>query len=105
MKVDLWRQWRAGDSISVISRALGKPPGSVFTVLKHHGGIAPAERVRRADRLSAEDRESISRGVETTVAQRCVDADAQLVDGLTELIGLLVGMHSEPRRADIGQGQ
>ncbi|MCG5220612.1 hypothetical protein [Streptosporangium sp. KLBMP 9127] len=56
MKVDLWRQWRAGDSISVISRALGKPPGSVFTVLKHHGGIAPAERVRRADHLSAEDR-------------------------------------------------
>ncbi|MEU4235495.1 hypothetical protein AB0F17_65470 [Nonomuraea sp. NPDC026600] len=23
----MWRRWRAGDSISVISRALGKPPG------------------------------------------------------------------------------
>lgn len=30
MKEDLWRRWRAGESISVISRALGKPPGSVF---------------------------------------------------------------------------
>ena len=42
MKADLWRRWRAGESISVISRQIGKPPGSVFTVLKHHGGIAPA---------------------------------------------------------------
>ncbi|WP_433347499.1 helix-turn-helix domain-containing protein [Microtetraspora malaysiensis] len=72
MKEDLWRRWRAGDSISVISRALGKPPGSVFTVLKHHGGIAPAERVRRADRLSAEDRESISRGLEAGASLRSI---------------------------------
>jgi hypothetical protein len=36
MKADLWRRWRAGESISVISRQIGKPPGSVFTVLKHH---------------------------------------------------------------------
>lgn len=72
MKVNSWRQWRAGDSISVISRALGKPPGSVFTVLKHHGGIASAERVRRADRLSAEDRESISRGLEAGASLRSI---------------------------------
>jgi IS30 family transposase len=72
MKVELWRRWRAGDSISVISRGLGKPPGSVFTVLKHHGGIAPAERVRRVDRLSAEDRESISRGLEAGASLRSI---------------------------------
>ncbi|SCD57211.1 hypothetical protein GA0115240_11507 [Streptomyces sp. DvalAA-14] len=41
MKADLWRRWGAGESISVISRQIGKPPGSVFTVLEHHGGIAP----------------------------------------------------------------
>ncbi len=41
MKAELWRRWRAEESISVISRAIGKPPGSVFTVLNHHGGIAP----------------------------------------------------------------
>ncbi|WP_219912202.1 helix-turn-helix domain-containing protein [Nonomuraea fuscirosea] len=72
MKEDLWRRWRAGESISVISRALGKPPGSVFTVLKHHGGIAPAARVRRADRLSAEERESISRGLEAGASLRSI---------------------------------
>ncbi|MGC4806102.1 IS30 family transposase [Micromonospora sp. DT233] len=72
MKEDLWRRWRAGESISVISRALGKPPGSVFTVLKHHGGIAPAERMRRADRLTPEDRESISRGLEAGASMRSI---------------------------------
>ncbi|MEV5894902.1 helix-turn-helix domain-containing protein [Nonomuraea fuscirosea] len=72
MKEDLWRRWRAGESISVISRALGKPPGSVFTVLKHHGGIAPAARVHWADRLSAEERESISRGLEAGASLRSI---------------------------------
>jgi IS30 family transposase len=63
MKDDLWRRWRAGESISVISRALGKPPGSVFTVLKHHGGIAPTPRKPSGLRLSQDDREEISRGL------------------------------------------
>jgi IS30 family transposase len=41
-------------------------------VLKHHGGIAPAERVRRADHLSAEERESISRGLEAGASLRSI---------------------------------
>lgn len=63
MKADLWRRWRAGESISVISRQIGKPPGSVFTVLKHHGGIAPAPRKARAGSLTVGEREEISRGL------------------------------------------
>ncbi|MET7311625.1 IS30 family transposase [Streptomyces sp. NPDC005571] len=63
MKADLWRRWRAGESISVISRQIGKPPGSVFTVLKHHGGIAPAPRKARAGSLTLGEREEISRGL------------------------------------------
>ncbi|MFE9687377.1 hypothetical protein [Streptomyces sp. NPDC006285] len=61
MKADLWRRWRAGDSISVISRQIGKPPGSVFTVLKHHGGIAPSPRKARAGSLTLGERKEISR--------------------------------------------
>jgi IS30 family transposase len=61
MKADLWRRWRAGESISVISRQIGKPPGSVFTVLKHHGGIAPEPRKDRAGSLSRAEREEVSR--------------------------------------------
>lgn len=71
-KEDLWRRWRAGDSISVISRALGKPPGSVFTVLKHHGGIAPAAHMRRVGHLTAVDRETISRGLEAGASMRSI---------------------------------
>ncbi|MGX1267027.1 hypothetical protein RKD18_000221 [Streptomyces phaeoluteigriseus] len=63
MKADLWRRWKAGESISVISRQIGKPPGSVFTVLKHHGGIAPAPRKPRAGSLTLDEREEISRGL------------------------------------------
>jgi IS30 family transposase len=72
VKEDLWRRWRAGESISVISRALEKPPGSVFTVLKHHGGIAPAVRVRRTEHLTAVDRETISRGLQARTSLRSI---------------------------------
>nr|WP_246041277.1 hypothetical protein [Streptomyces cadmiisoli] len=61
MKADLWRRWRAGESISVIFRQIGKPPGSVFTVLKHHGGVAPDFRKTRAGNLTKDEREEISR--------------------------------------------
>ncbi|MGW1998124.1 transposase [Embleya sp. NPDC001921] len=63
MKADLWRRWRAGESISVISRQIGKPPGSVFTVLEHHGGIAPGSRKARAGSLTMGAWEEISRGL------------------------------------------
>lgn len=56
MKSDLWRRWKSGELISVISRGIGKPPGSVFTVLKHHGGIATlGEREEISRRLCAGD--------------------------------------------------
>ncbi|MFE2849392.1 transposase [Streptomyces scopuliridis] len=63
MKADLWRRWRSGESISVISQQIGKPPGSVFTVLKHHGGIAPVPHKARAGALTMGEREEISRGL------------------------------------------
>ena len=31
VKAELWQRWRAGESISVIARALDKPTGSVYT--------------------------------------------------------------------------
>ncbi len=37
MKADLWLRWWFSESISVISRGIGKPTGPVFTVLKQHG--------------------------------------------------------------------
>jgi IS30 family transposase len=77
VKEDLWRRWRGGDSISVISRALCKPPGSVFTVLKHHGGISPAVRVPRAGHLTPADREAISRGLHARASMSSIAASIE----------------------------
>lgn len=62
-KRELWVRWKAGESISEISRALEKPPGSVFTVIRSTGGYAPAVRSRRPSFLTATERETISRGL------------------------------------------
>lgn len=74
MKEDLWRRWRAGESISIISRAIGKPPGSVFTVLKHHGGIPPEPRKQRLGDLTPAEREEISRGLHAAESYRQIAA-------------------------------
>ena len=62
-KQELWDRWRAGESISQISVALSKPSGSVFTVLRHYGGIAPRNRTRRPGYLTLAEREEISRAL------------------------------------------
>ena len=59
----LWRLWGSGRSFSEISRAVGHPPGSIFTVVKQTGGYVPAARIRRRGYLSREDREEISCGL------------------------------------------
>jgi IS30 family transposase len=74
MKDELWCRWRAGESISVISRGIGKPPGSVFTVLKYHGGIAPAVARARPGRLTRYEREEISRGLSAGATARAIAA-------------------------------
>lgn len=60
---ELWQRWKDGETTSEIARALTKPPGSIHTVLAANGGIVPAERKRRADALTLEEREEISRGL------------------------------------------
>jgi IS30 family transposase len=62
-KNELWERWHAGESISEISRAMGKPAGSVFTILRTRGGVYSPPRHRRASHLRLEEREEISRGL------------------------------------------
>ena len=62
-KSELWRRWKGGESLSDISRALGKNPGSVHNVLKSRGGIPPRGRKRAARALTSTQREEISRGL------------------------------------------
>lgn len=62
-RADLWHRWRAGQSLSDIGRALGKPPASVFAWVAGNGGISPPPRCRAPSALTMQEREEISRGL------------------------------------------
>jgi IS30 family transposase len=74
-KQELWRLWRAGESLSDIGRALGKFPASIFVVLRLHGGVTPGARTRSAQSLSVREREDISRGLALDQSLRQIAAD------------------------------
>jgi len=62
-RIDLWRRWRAGQSLHEIGRAFGKSHVSIQFVLSQHGGIVPAARRRSLRTLTLAEREDISRGI------------------------------------------
>ena len=62
-KRELWRRWRDGQSLSEIGRALeNRLAGSIYGVVKAHGGFSPPERRRSRLALTLAEREEISRG-------------------------------------------
>jgi IS30 family transposase len=69
---ELWERWRRGESISEIGRALDRAPGTIFTTLKEHGGIAPPERHRSRLALTLAEREEISRGIAAGESARAI---------------------------------
>jgi IS30 family transposase len=73
-KKELWERWKAGESISDISRALKKPPGSIHGMLKATGGIAPLRRRRPCWALTLAEREEISRGLASGDSMRAIAA-------------------------------
>jgi IS30 family transposase len=62
-RVEVWRRWKAGESLHAIGRALGKAHPVIHLLLKRHGGIAPAARRRSLITLTLAEREDISRGI------------------------------------------
>jgi len=60
---ELWRRWKAGESLSEIGRALGRQASNVYAVLAPSGGYRPARRRRSQRVLSLAEREEISRGL------------------------------------------
>ena len=62
-KADIWRRWKAGESLHEIGRAFGKDHGSIQFLLSQHGGIVPAARRRSPRTLTLTEREEISRGL------------------------------------------
>jgi IS30 family transposase len=62
-KADIWRRWKAGESLHEIGRAFGKDHGSIQFLLSQHGGIVPSVRRRSPRTLTLAEREDISRGI------------------------------------------
>ena len=70
---ELWRRYKAGESINGIGRVLGRGIGAIFGILERTGGITPAARRRSPRVLSLVKREEVSRGI---AAGNCIRAVA-----------------------------
>jgi hypothetical protein len=62
-KLDVWRRWKAGQTLHEIGRAFDKPHSSIRCLLLPRGGIPPAARRRSRLALTLVEREDISRGM------------------------------------------
>lgn len=66
---DLWKQ---GAGFSDIGRVIDAKPGSVFTILRDHGGIKPSKRKRAPTQLTIEEREEIRAGLSAKKSIRAI---------------------------------
>ena len=71
-RIEVWRRWKAGESLHAIGRAIGKEHVVVHFLLKRHGGIAPAVRRRSPTALTVREREDISRGIASGCSMRVI---------------------------------
>ena len=62
-QLEVWRRWKAGQTLRMRSGALGKEHSSIRGLVSRHGGIAPAVRRRALLALTLREREEISRGL------------------------------------------
>lgn len=60
---ELWRRYKAGETVLGIANALGQRATNLYRVLQASGGIAPVQRTRAPRVLSFSEREEISRGI------------------------------------------
>lgn len=60
---EIWRRFRAGESLRQIARGLARNASSVTDLVKTRGGVAPIAARRSERTLTLHDREHISRGL------------------------------------------
>jgi IS30 family transposase len=75
-KAELWRRWKAGETVAQIARTMGRHELALFRVVRPYGGIAPRERCRSRLALTLGEREEISRGL---CAQRSMRQIARIL--------------------------
>lgn len=94
-KAAMWERWRRGESLSEIGRALDRPPGVIFHVVRARGGVPPPPRSRSSRALTADEREEISRGLATGVSFSQIGAR---LGRPTSTVSREVGRHGGRRR-------
>jgi len=62
-KAELWRRWKAGETVAQIARALGRKEPMLWRAVRPYGGIPPRVRCRSRLALTLAEREEISRGL------------------------------------------
>jgi hypothetical protein len=62
-RIDMWRRWKAGESLHEMGCAFGKDHGSIQFLLSQRRGIVPAARRHSLRTLTLAEREDISRGI------------------------------------------
>src|SRR5665213_1800597 len=62
-KTEIWKRWKAGQTLHEIGRVFDKPHTTIHQFLLPSGGIAPADRRRSRLALTLAEREDISRGI------------------------------------------
>src|SRR6202790_327453 len=77
---DMWRRWKAGQSLHEIGRVFGKDHVSIQFMLAQHGGIAPASPRRSPLTLTLAERENISRGI------ACGSSHPEIAKGLQRAV-------------------
>ena len=89
-KSDMWRRWKAGQSLHEIGRAFGKSHSSIRCVVSLRGGIVPVTRRRSLLALTLPEREDISRGIASGSSIREI---AKLLDRAASTVSREVVRH------------
>ena len=69
-KTDIWKRWKAGETLHEMGRAHGRPHPTIRKLLLPYGGIAPTARRRSRLALTLVEREDISRGIASGLSIR-----------------------------------
>lgn len=69
---EVWSRWRSGQAVKVLARQMRVNPSTVRDLLHRSGGIRPVPRRRWELRLSAGEREEISRGLAAGSSVRAI---------------------------------
>jgi len=89
-KSELWRRWKAGQSLHEIGRAFGKEHSSIRCLVARHGGFVPAVHRRSLRALTLPEREDISRGIASGSSLREI---AKLLDRAASTVSREVARH------------